>query len=192
MTDPNDEFQEWMRTWHEPDVSPPAGDALRGYVRRRSAVLMTWVVVETTMAIVATALLVYLAVSRPDPIERGVMGALALACAAALLFGWWNWRGLLRAVGETTAVYLELSTARLLRHRRALMAGWVLLGVEMAALTPWVWYRTRADASIAIWPWVLLVTLGVLAAVWLTAIGRWVRREEAIVEGLRREYGNLE
>lgn len=192
MTDPNDKLEEWMTTWHEPDVSPPAGDPLRGYVRRRSAVLMTWVVAETTVGIIAIVLLVYLTVSRPDPIERTVMGVLALACAAALLFGWWNWRGLLRAVGETTAVYLELSTTRLVRMRRGLIAAWLLFGVEMAALTPWVWYRTRTDASIAIWPWALLVSLGVSAVVWLIWLGRWIRREEAIVEDLRREYRDLD
>ncbi len=192
MTEPNDELQQWMTAWHEPDMSPTVGDALRGYVRRRSALLTTWIVAETTVGIVAVALLVYLAWYRPDPIERAVMGTLALACAAVLLFGWWNWRGQLRAVGETTAVYLELATTRLVRVRRSLTAGWLLLGAEMAALTPWVWYRTRGDASIAIWPWVLLVTLGVLAVVWLIAIGRLVRREEVIVEELRRQYRDLD
>jgi hypothetical protein len=119
------------------------------------------------------------------------MGTLAVACIGTLVFGWWNWRGAFKAAGESTAVYLDLSATRLARFRRALYGGWTLLTVEAVAFTIWVWYRTSMGSPTGgsiIWPWVLLIGMCSTAAVWLTVLGRWVRRETKVVEDLRREY----
>ncbi len=193
MTDPHQDLQAWIADWQQPDQRPVASDALVRYVRRRGSLLKAWVVGGIAIGVGGLVALTYLTVTRPDPIERWAMGTLALMCAAALGFSWWNWRGALRAVSETTTVYLDLAATRLVRIRRDLIAGWVLLSVEMAVLTPWVWYRVQshpaleAGAPPLIWPWALLVTMGALGVVSLIAAGRWARREEAVVNQLLRE-----
>lgn len=194
MTDLNDELKDWMRDWQDQDAQPPPGDTLQRYVRRRGRLLKEWIVTETIVAVLGLSALIYLALIRVDIVDRVVMGTLAVACAAMLLFGWWNWRGSLNAIGETTAVYLQLSAMRLVRVQRALIAGWVLLAVEMVAFIPWVRHRQQAtltaDSSAIeiLWPWALLATMGGLALSWLIRLRRWIRREMTILDQLRREY----
>jgi hypothetical protein len=191
MIGPNSELNDWITEWQRGGGETPARGALRHYVRRRSRTLVTWIVGESIVAIAGIVILTYFFLTRPDPVERIVMGTLSLACAVALVFGWWNWRGSLRAIGESTTVYLDLSTSRLMRWRRAIIGGWILLAVEMAAFIPWVWYRTYAlppaERGATVWPWALLLTVGAIAVVWLITLARWVGRESLFVEQLRRE-----
>jgi hypothetical protein len=192
MTNPNEELQSWMADWQQTGTGRPAGDALQRYVRRRSRLLVTSLVIEALVAVIGATGLTYLWWTRVDPLERAVMATVAVACIGLLVFGWWNWRGSFKAAGETTAVYLELSASRLARFRRALYAGWTLLAVEAVAFTIWVWYRTNVvsgpGANRAAWPWLLLIGMCGGAAVWLTVLGRWARREAIVIEHLRREY----
>ena len=192
MTNPNEEFQGWIADWHEDKAVPRADDALKQYVRRRSRHLIASLAIEASIAIVGAIVLVYLCLTRSDLVERAVMGIVAVACVGTLVFGWWNWRGAFNATSETTAVYLDLASSRLIRFRRALFAGWILLGVEATAFTIWLTYRAtlvdQPEVNGAIWPWLLLAGMCGGAAHWLTVLGRWVRREATVVEDLRREY----
>ena len=192
MTNHKEELETWITDWQQPDAAKPAGDVLKQYVRRRSRLLVTSIAIEATIAIVGAILLAYLGWTRVDPVERAVMSTLAVACIGSLAFGWWNWRGSFRATGETTAIYLELASSRLSRFRRALYGGWILLAVEGITFTIWIWYRSTVAggpaANRAVWPWLLLIVMCGGAAIWLTVLGRWVRREAIVVEELRREY----
>jgi hypothetical protein len=192
MTNPDEELQSWMTDWQRTDTARPAGDALQQYVRRRSRMLVASLAIETFVAVIGATGLAYLWWTRVDPLERAVMATVAMACIGSLAFGWWNWRGSFKAAGETTAVYLDLSASRLVRFRRALYAGWILLAVEAVAFTVWVSYRTNLvggpGATRTAWPWLLLIGMCGGAAVWLTVLGRWVRREATVVESLGRDY----
>ncbi len=192
MTNNNEELQTWIADWQVADAARPASDALRQYVRRRSRLLIISIAIETAVAVVGAIVLAFLWWTLVDPVERTVMGTLAVACVGMLVFGWLNWRGSFKATSETTAVYLELASSRLARFRRALYAGWILLAVEAIAFTIWVWYRSNViggpGANRAAWPWLLLIGMCGGAALWLTGLSRWVRREAKVVESLRRDY----
>ena len=191
MPNPTEDLRDWMIDWQQTETTPPAADALRRYVRRRSRMLAISLAIEASVGVIGAIVLTYLWWTREDLLERTVMGTLAVACIGTLVFGWWNWRGAFEAAGETTAVYLELSSSRLVRFRRALYAGWILLAVQAVSFTIWVWSRTSVrapDTEVLIWPWVLLIGMCAIAAVWLTALGRWARRETKALDNLRREY----
>lgn len=192
MMEHDPELTDWIAEWQRGEDERELHAPVLRYVHRRSATLVRWLWFESTLGVVALAVLLYLVATRPQPFERLVMSTLALACAGMLLFGWWNWRGSVRAAGESTGTFLALSRSRLVRFRRALVAGWILLAIEMAAFAPWIWVRTsmapQAEDRAVVWPWVLLLTCGLAAVVWLVVAARWARREAELVDRLHREY----
>ena len=185
MTD-DDNLQAWTAAWQSarPDT---ADDALTRYVRRRSQLLTLWVAIEVGVGLVAFLVVAVMLAIRPDPLERVAMGALAVVCLGAVAFSWWNWRGTFQAIGESTSVYLELSAMRLRRLRRDLTMSWVLLAAQLVVFIPWTWYRQQAAGPTVRWPWILLASMTVCCIAGLLAIGRWARREAAVIERLRRE-----
>jgi hypothetical protein len=188
MNDCDDNLQAWTAAWQHSEPVPPADAALARYVRRRSRLISYWMIGELIVAAVALTAIALIILRRPDPFERLAMGSLGLVCVGAVAFSWWNWRGTTAAVGETTAAYLELSASRLMRLRRALTAGWIILAAELVVFVPWVWYRqlTSSDAA-GWWPWAFLAGMAGLGAHGLTLVARWARREAAMVERLRDE-----
>jgi hypothetical protein len=192
MTDVNDDLAAWRDDWQRPDPHPVASDSLVAWARRRRPMLVVWIIGELTVALAGLLIVGYVFIARADPVERVAMGGLALMCGLAAVFSWWNWRGAVRASAETTTVYLELTARRLIAMRREVMAGWVILGIELLLLTPWVGYRlaTRSMLEarpVAGWPWALLVTMSAFGVVALILMGRWVSREARLVEQLRQD-----
>jgi hypothetical protein len=197
MTDVNDDLAAWRDDWQRLDPQPADSDAIIVWARRRRPMLVAWIVGEVAIALAGLLIVGYVFIARADPIERVAMGGLALMCAAAAVFCWWNWRGAIRASAETTTVYLELTARRLVAMRREVMAGWVILGIELVLLTPWVAYRLATRSVLEarpapIWPWALLVTMIAFGVVALILMGRWVTREARLVEQLRQDHAAVD
>ena len=187
MTDFDDNLEALAAAWQS-ERPRAKTDALTRYVRRRSQMLTIWVAIEMSVGIVGLLVVAVMFVIRPDPLERLAMGALAVVCAGASVFSWWNWRGTFQAIGESTSVYLDLSAMRLRRLRRDMTVSLILLAAQLAVFIPWVWYRQQAVPNLR-WPWVFLASMTVFGIGGVMAIGRWVRREEAVLERLRQELG---
>ena len=189
MSDRDDYLQTWRATWQDTEPEPPADEALARYVRGRSRLLSYWMVGELVIAVVGIAALVAVVLRRPDPFERLAMGSLGVMCFAAMAFSWWNWRGVTVAVGATTAAYLDLSALQLARLRRAVTAGWIILGAELVIFVPWLWYRQQVapDPAAVWWPWAFLAAMAGLGVAGLAGLTRWVRREATVVDRLRAE-----
>ncbi|MEW6321335.1 MAG: hypothetical protein AB1635_09625 [Acidobacteriota bacterium] len=192
---PNHDLDQWTRAWHadEAPVTPP--DAIRGHVRRRSRRLRVWLAGEAAVGLGALAVLARLIVVETDPAERAAFALLGLVVLGATLFAWHNWRDVLAPSADTTAHYLELAVERARRARRAVAAGWWILGAEVAVFVPWIGYRLyggveSATAESQAFAWGLLAALCAAAMVALVAAGRWARRDEATIAALRGEISS--
>jgi hypothetical protein len=193
MTEISDrELQQWIKTWTAPADTPSgAPESIYRHVQKRSRLLRLALVSEVAVVIAVSPLLVRAAVVG-DTLERIAMALLAMMAVAAVGFSWWNWRGAVRASGASTAAFLELSMMRVLRLRRAIVAGWCLLAAEVLVFMPWIWYRLYRNeappgAAVELFSWGLLTTMTLLGAGCLVALTRWARRERAQLENLRAE-----
>jgi RNA polymerase sigma-70 factor (ECF subfamily) len=172
-----------------------AADEIRAYVRRRGRLLEVWVAFDVVIGAAFLAFLLHRAVTHPDPLEKLAMGLLASITAGTMAFGWWNWRGALRASSENTRVFVELSTDRSRRFARSIKAAWVVLAAQAAVFTPWVAHRlygigrppTRGEE---IFGWGLLIVMLSGATVFVLAVQAWARRDAAAFERIRRELND--
>ena len=106
---------------------------------------------------------------------------------AAVIFGWWNRRGVLRSSATTIAEYVAISAERLRRMRTAARIGWLVLVAEVVFFSIWIWDRVNSGArsvtrgeEIFAWSWLALFT--VIGAAGLIAFGRWLDRDAARLE----------
>lgn len=187
-TPPHDDLHGWIRDWQTPSTaSPPQVHALIAHVQRRSRQIMWSLAAETVIGGVGLIVVTWFALTWNDPVERVAMATLAVVCAAALVFTWMNWYGTTRAVGESTAAYLDLSLRHLVRITRALRFGWALLIAETLVMAAWIGYRATLAAEPAWWPWLWLAGMSGSATVALFGAGRWLARENAIVRRLMED-----
>ncbi len=191
--DVDNDFKRWTEEWQAGaarDITTE--EQIRHYVKRRSGLLWAFFLADFVIGGVMLPFLVYFSVTARNHVERWAMWGLAYVTIAAVCFGWWNWRGVLRSSAATTAEYLAISTERLRRLRMAWRIGWVVLAAEVAIFIIWIWDHlysgARAHDSGAerfAWGWLGGFTL--VAIVSLIWFGRWITRDAARFEALRRE-----
>lgn len=119
------------------------------------------------------------------------MIALASIVIAAVTFSWWNWSGALRAAASTTAEYVLVSAGHLRRLRAAWLLGWAVLAAEVVVFVLWIRNRLYStggpvDADAERFAWLWLAGFTIAAAVSLLWFGRWLARDAARLERLRR------
>lgn len=194
MTSTDREWQQWMDAWHTPSGTgaPAAPEAIHGHVARRSRMLAIWLAGELVVSVCAGVFLIHRAVTHPDPFEKVSMGLLAFIVVGAFGLSLWNWRGVVRASTSTTSGFVVLSCERLRRFRRAITVGWGVLFGEVAVFVPWVWHRlygasrVPSDAAERFgWGWLAGVTM--VGVVLLVGLEAWARREDRILNDLRKE-----
>lgn len=192
MTDTSDpELQEWRDIWRA-SADAPAGAAATIYrhVRRRSRLLWLWLAGEVAVTAVVTPSLVWLAI-RSEGVEQLALLLLIVLVIGMLGFSFWNWRGTVRQSGRTTSAFLQLSTRRVQKLRRAIGAGWLLLVAEVGILSVWVGNRLYARATppstwSEVFSWGLLGTMTLLAALCLIALQRWADDERTQLDLFRK------
>lgn len=194
MTTPDDrDFQRWARDWQQAGPRDIATEEqIRHYVKRRGDLVWVWLATELAVGGVALPILAYFGWMARSDVERFAMLGLGLMTVAAMCFSWWNWRGALRFSAATTAEYLAISAERLRRLRVAWRVTWVVLAGEVLVLTIWIWdhfyWRTIThDAADETWAWGWLVGFSLAAVLGLIWFGRWLTRDEARFERLRKE-----
>jgi hypothetical protein len=187
------DFQQWTKEWQAGtprDVTTE--EQIRRYVKRRSGLLWSFMVGEFAIGAIGLPILVYLSVAARNEVERLSMISLASIVIAALGFGWWNWRGMLRSSAASTAEYLAISAERLRRLRLAWRVGWLVLTGEVVVFVIWIWDHLYSgahphDSGAAQFAWGWLAGFTLVAVVWLVWFGRWITRDAARFEALRRE-----
>lgn len=186
------ELRDWQKTWQEDVDSPVAPEIITRTVKRRGREIAIWIAGEIVVAVAALTFLLYRVATQPDLGERVAMGLLALIAVAALLFEWWNWRGVIRSSASTTSRYLALAIERSHRLRRSVRAAWVILGAEIAVFVPWVWNRLYGDGEPPTafaerfgWGWLAGLTLA--AVIGILLLQRRIDRDAHALESLARE-----
>ena len=193
MSTPDDrEFQQWTKEWQATPRDVTTEEQIRHYVKRRSGLLWSFMVSDFVIGAIALPILVYFSVVARNEVERLSMISLISITIAAIGFGWWNWRGVLRWSAASTAEYLAISAERLRRLRLAWRTGWIVLTGEVLVFVIWIRDRLYSGggphdlaAERLAWGWLAGFTL--VAIVSLVWFGRWIRRDAARFERLRQE-----
>lgn len=170
----------------EQPLPPQSLERLAARVRTRGRLLAVWVIGECTVAAVAIAVLVRLAINADNLPDRLTMSSLTAIAAATAVFALWNWRGAWRPVAASQQAYIDLSIARCARLRRATSVGYWVLAAEVACFVPWIaagLLNSGAGLRAYVAAYLYLGALVAGAIVALRAIHRWVTREEQAVRG---------
>jgi hypothetical protein len=180
------DLQAWRQDWTTTAEPVEAPERLRRHVRRRSRLIRAWIAGDTVVGLAALAFVGWVAVTVPDPVDRTAMALLAAITVGALGFAWWNWFGTPRPVSETTATFLAVADDRCRSIARAVRAAWVILAAEAVVFVPFVAWNAgppRANPG----PWLFLTAMLTIGATGCLFLGRWSRREAAIVAELRKQ-----
>jgi hypothetical protein len=192
MNTHRDDLQAWTADWQAALDNQASAEQIRRYVSKRSGLFWSFAVADCVVGGLALPVLVYLGVTTNSDIERLAMLSLASITIAAVIFGWWNRRGVLRSSATTIAEYVAISAERLRRMRTAARIGWLVLVAEVVFFSIWIWDRVNSGArsvtrgeEIFAWSWLALFT--VIGAAGLIAFGRWLDRDAARFAGMRAE-----
>ena len=186
-------FEQWAEDW-QADAPRQAGSAddIRRYVKRRATVMWSLVVADCMIVGIALPILIYLALTARNEVERLTMSSLALMTIATAAFSWWNWQGVLRASASSVTDYIEISVERIKRMRLATRAGWIVLTAELVIFTIWVRDRLYSgdaprsqNEEFFAWTWLIVIAMAFIAG--LIAFGRWQARDTLRFEALRKE-----
>jgi hypothetical protein len=176
------ELKQWASDWQASPYDVESTEQIRRYVKRRTGLLFSFAIADLVIGAIALPVLAYLAIRTHSDVERAAMTALASITVAAVMFGWWNRRGVLRAAATTTADYVAISVERLRRMRTALRIGWMVLFSEVIVCSIWVWDRLYSGDRVVgpgeeqfAWSWLTGFTL--LAVFGLLRFGRWLDRD---------------
>jgi hypothetical protein len=161
-------------------------ERVRRHVRHRSRLFLVWIVGEAVVGFGMLAFLAWMAVARPDPVERLAMVLFAVITVGALAFACWNWLTGRPPVTETTATYLAVSEQRCRALSRAVRAAWVILAAEAVVFVPFLGYTVGSPASRPA-PWLFLAVMLAAGAGASDVLGRWTAREKRIVDEMRRD-----
>ena len=194
MTADNDlDLKQWAADWQATPADTGSAERIRRYVKRRTGLFWSFAVADFLIGGLALPVLLYLAFATRSDVERLAMLSLASITVAAMMFGWWNRRGVVRASATTIADYLEISAERLRRMRTAWRAGWIVLLGEVVFFSIWIWDRLYSGSREVLsgderfaWSWLGLFTI--VAIVSLTKFGRWITRDAARFSTIRREF----
>jgi hypothetical protein len=187
------DFREWQQQWQTAiprDISTE--EQIRHYVKRRTGMLLSWIVGEFIIAGIALPILAYMGWASTVEIERFAMWALAVMTVATIMFSWWNWRGVLRSSANSVAEYVAISAERLRRMRLAWRVAWMVLIGEVVLFTIWIWDHLYSgaqphDAGAERFAWSWLAAFSGAFAIYLVFLGRWIKRDAERFERLRRE-----
>jgi hypothetical protein len=187
------DLKQWAADWQAAPADAASAEQIRRYVKRRTGWFWSFAVAEFIIGGLALPVLLYLAVATRSDVERLAMVSLASITAAALIFGWWNRRGVVRSSATAIADYIEISAERLRRMRTAWRAGWIVLAGEVVFFSIWIWDRLYSGRREVVsgeerfaWSWLALFTI--VAIVSLTAFGRWIARDATRFAAIRREF----
>ena len=192
MSTDRDDLRAWAADWQAAPDHQESSEHIRQYVSKRSGLLWWFAVGDFAVGALALPVLLYLGLTTSSDTERLAMISLASITIAAVIFGWWNRRGVLRSSATTIAAYVAISAERLRRMRMAARIGWLMLVAEVVFFSIWIWDRvnsgtrsvTRGEEIFA-WSWLALFT--VIGVTGLIAFGRWLDRDAARFEGMRAE-----
>ena len=195
MTSKDDlNLKQWTEDWQAAPYDAESAEEIGHYVKQRTGLLWAFAIADLVIGGLALPVLVYLGMTSSSEAERLAMSSLASITVAAVSFGWWNRRGVLRSRATTIAEYVAISTERLRRMRLALRIGWLLLVAQDIVFAFWIWNRVYSgarafsiDAERFAWSWFAGMTIA--AVIGLLCFGRWIRRDEERFEALRRELG---
>jgi hypothetical protein len=193
MTSEHDrDLKSWAADWQAAPYNVESAEQIRQYVKRRSGLFWSFAVADFVVGGLALPVLLYLGIATTSDVERLAMLSLASITVAAVTFGWWNRRGVLRSSATTTAEYVAISAERLRRMRMACRIGWLLLVGEVFFFAIWIWDRLYSGARTITageerfaWSWLGLFT--VLGVVALVKFGRWLDRDAERFGALKRE-----
>ena len=194
-TDHDVDLKQWTADWQAAPYNVESAEQISHYVKQRTGLFWSFAVADFVIGGIALPVLVYLGLSTPRQTEQYAMLSLAAITVAAVMFGWWNRRGVLRASATTISEYVAISAERLRRMRIAYRVGWIVLAGEVTVFVVWIWQRlytgTRpvspGDVAFS-WAWLGGFTL--LAAFGWLKFGRWLRRDVERFEALKREIEN--
>jgi hypothetical protein len=194
-SDDHPNFTSWAQDWQAgtPQAQDEASAAqIRQYVTRRGRLVRSFRIADLVVGAIALPVLGYRAWLAGNNIERAAMIGLAVITIAAIVFGWWNSRGILQASATTTSEYAALSAERLRRLRLGWRIAWAVLAGQVVVFTVWIWNRLYAGANppdprLEQFAWAWLAGLSLIAAASLLWFGRWISRDAARFEALRRE-----
>jgi hypothetical protein len=191
---PNDDrdLKEWSADWQAAPYDSESAEQIRHYVKQRTGLFWSLAVADFVIGGIALPVLLYLGVYTERLAEQVAIMGLASITVAAVMFGWWNRRGVLLSSATTVAEYVAISAERLRRMRMAWRIGWAVLAAEGVVFPIWIWSRLYSGpappapaAERFAWSWFsLFMVMGVVGLIWF---GRWLKRDGARFEALRRE-----
>jgi predicted transporter len=193
MTTEDDlELKQWAADWQAAPDDPASADKIRQYVARRGRLLWSFAIADAVVGGIALPVVLYRAFVSRSGVERLAMLGLALITVVAVMFGWWNRRGVLRSSATTMTDFVAISAERLRRMRMAWRAGWFVLIAQVVVFSIWIWDRVHSSTSplapgydTFAWGWLAGFTL--LAGFGMAKFGRWVSRDAERFEALKRE-----
>lgn len=195
------EFAEWSHEWRSIDAPMASSTVeIRDYVRKRGSVVKSFLFADLAIGAIMLPVLLFIALTTDNPVERLSMLALATITSGAVGFGWWNWRGVISSSTANVSEFIDLSIERLRRMRMAWRFAWLVLAGEVSVFTIWIrdqLYSVPAapaeGAERFAWAWLFGFSLA--AAAGLMSFGRWLKRDAARFETLRQDFsaasGNL-
>jgi hypothetical protein len=196
MTSNDDrDLKQWTADWQAAPYDVESAEQIRHYVKQRTGFFWSLAVADFVIGGIALPVLVYLGVYSGQMAERAAMAGLASITVAAVMFGWWNRRGVLRSSATTVAEYVAISAERLRRMHMAWRIGWVVLAAEGVLFPFWIWSRLYSGptapppgAERFAWSWFsLFMVMGLVGLIWF---GRWLKRDAARFEALRRDLAD--
>ena len=193
MTSNDDrDLKEWTADWQAAAPGAESAEQIRHYVKRRGGLIWSWAISDFVIGGIALPILAYLGWAAEAEVERFAMMGLASITIAAVGFGWWNWRGVLRSSATSVAEYVAISAERHRRMRLAWRIGWLVLAGQVVLYTIWIWDNLysgarehTAGAERFAWGWLAIMTIAGVAG--LTYFGRWIKRDAQRFDALRRE-----
>ena len=186
------ELKKWAADWQAAEPNVESAEQISHYVKKRTGLIWSFMVADFVIGGIALPILAYVGWMSESDIERFAMLGLASITVAAIGFGWWNWRGVLRSSATSVTEYIAISAERIRRIRMAWRIGWVVLAAEVILFSIWLWDMFYSGArphgpGAERFGWTWLGGFTLLAIVALLYFGRWIRRDAERFEALRRE-----
>lgn len=183
----DDELREWQAQWHD----HAHGDAARTHARamRENRRHRALAIAEYTMLIALLLVSLVFATWRDEAALWWGTTAIWILGVPALVFAWWNRRGLWGSVGASVREHLALSLQRSRRGLRALRVGYVLLAASTLAVLAiaLVLEDGAPGARMSMLGMLVVVVIAHLAV--MLAMHVRLRRRVRVLESLMREAG---
>lgn len=192
-TDEQQDFLQWSRDWQAgAERDEATQEQIRHYVAKRGSFIYSMVVGDFVIGGIALPILLYLGIYPSNDVERFAMLGLASLTVGTIGFGWWNWRGVLRASAANVAEYVAISNERIRRMRLAVRVGWIVLATQVVLYSIWIPNHVHADgappsAAALRFAWTWLAGFAGAAALGLMYFTRWLNRDAARFDALQRE-----